>query len=122
VCFATRSANLSFFQLRHIVYDVPSYFPPICLCLSWNQKSQHLQTDTRNCSEGSDTLLSLVIWQFFAEVELLATSINIITCEGLLRSLVSESQHDTTVIYPIALVFPIMQSDSQQQRCINSDI
>lgn len=27
----------------------------------------------------------------------------------------SERQHDIAVIYPVALVFPVMQSDTQQQ-------
>lgn len=84
VCFASSGANMSFFQLCHIVCNVPSHSPLICLCLSWNQKSQCLQTGIRNCFEGSDALLSLVIRQFFAEVVLLTASTNIIICEGLL--------------------------------------
>lgn len=92
--------------------------PSICFHPSWTQKFCCLQTDIRNCFEGSDALLSLVIRQFFAEAELLTISINIIICEDLQWSLVSERPHD--VIDPIALMFPIMHQILKSKVSLSS--
>lgn len=95
--FASSSASLPFFQPCHIAFSVPSFSPLICLCLSWNQEIP-ASSDWKQkllwrlwCPTKPDDKAGLFFLVFFAGAQLLTTSVNIIICKDLLRSLVSES-------------------------------
>lgn len=64
-----------FFKCKYVFFSfvphcVQCFFllPSICFHPSWTQKCFCLQTDIRNCFEGSDALLSLVIRSFLLKL------------------------------------------------------
>lgn len=95
VCFSFSSVNMPFLICATLytmflptsLYLLPSQLDPEIYCL---------QNDIRNCFEGSDALLSLVIRQFFC-CSWVAYCLH--THNYLWRfAVVSERQHDATVI------------------------
>lgn len=83
-CFSSSIVVFCIFKCKFVFFFTCAtlciffLLPSICFHPIWTQKSYCFQTRIRNCFEGSDALLSLVIRQFFAEAKLLTISINVI--------------------------------------------